>query len=73
MDSLRTFLIRSESAEATAPPSPKAPRFLEGKKLKQPALPRVRFYCGTFALQEALFGVENDDRQAFQDGIATYV
>lgn len=37
------------------------------------ALKRVRFYCGTFALQEALFGIENGDQMAFQNGIAEYV
>jgi aminoglycoside 2''-phosphotransferase len=37
------------------------------------ALDRVHFYCGTFALQEALFGVENGDDAAFQAGIAEYV
>ncbi|MBN1579901.1 MAG: aminoglycoside phosphotransferase family protein [Anaerolineae bacterium] len=37
------------------------------------ALHRVHFYCGTFALQEALFGIENDDQEAFESGIATYV
>jgi aminoglycoside 2''-phosphotransferase len=37
------------------------------------ALERVRFYCGTFALQEALFGLENGNQEAFQNGIAEYV
>jgi aminoglycoside 2''-phosphotransferase len=36
------------------------------------ALPRVHFYRGTFALQEALFGIEHGDNQAFQNGIADY-
>jgi aminoglycoside 2''-phosphotransferase len=36
-------------------------------------LPRVRFYKGTFALFEALFGIENDDQDAFQSGISSYV
>ena len=36
------------------------------------ALERVHFYCGTFALQEALFGIENDERNAFKSGIAEY-
>jgi aminoglycoside 2''-phosphotransferase len=36
------------------------------------ALERVHFYCGTFALQEALFGVENSDEAAFQAGIKNY-
>ena len=35
-------------------------------------LPRIRFYRGTFALLEALFGVENGDEQAFRAGIAQY-
>jgi aminoglycoside 2''-phosphotransferase len=34
---------------------------------------RIVFYQGTFALLEALFGVENDDPQAFESGIARYV
>lgn len=33
---------------------------------------RIRFCHGTFALQEALFGVENDDEDAFRAGIASY-
>jgi aminoglycoside 2''-phosphotransferase len=33
---------------------------------------RVRFYQGTFALEEALFGVENGDQAAFEHGIAKY-
>jgi aminoglycoside 2''-phosphotransferase len=37
------------------------------------ALDRVHFYCGTFALQEALFGIENGDEAAFQAGIAEYI
>jgi aminoglycoside 2''-phosphotransferase len=36
------------------------------------ALDRVHFYRGTFALQEALFGIENDDRGAFERGMAAY-
>lgn len=36
-------------------------------------LGRVHFYRGTFALLEALFGVENDDQQAFQSGIQDYL
>lgn len=35
-------------------------------------LPRIRFYAGTFALQEALFGLEHDDGEAFDNGIAGY-
>jgi aminoglycoside 2''-phosphotransferase len=33
---------------------------------------RVYFYQSTFALQEALFGIENDDRVAFENGILGY-
>jgi aminoglycoside 2''-phosphotransferase len=31
------------------------------------------FYQGTFALQEALFGIENNDPQALASGLARYV
>ncbi len=34
---------------------------------------RVRFHFGTFALEEALFGIEHDDREAFNAGIADFV
>lgn len=37
------------------------------------ALERVNFYCGTFALQEALFGFDNDDQKAFRAGMENYV
>lgn len=33
---------------------------------------RILFYYGTFALLEALFGIENNDRRAFESGIAAY-
>ena len=33
---------------------------------------RVRFYQGTFALQEALFGIETGDHDAFRSGIDPY-
>lgn len=33
---------------------------------------RASFYASTFALQEALFGIENDDAQAFERGISSY-
>jgi aminoglycoside 2''-phosphotransferase len=36
-------------------------------------LPRVRFYQGTFALYEALFGAEHGDEAAFRAGMAHYV
>jgi aminoglycoside 2''-phosphotransferase len=35
-------------------------------------LPRARFYAGTFALQEALYGLEDGDREAFESGMAAY-
>lgn len=35
--------------------------------------PRIWFYKGTFALFEALFGIENGDEVAFQRGIEQYV
>jgi aminoglycoside 2''-phosphotransferase len=34
---------------------------------------RIRFYRGTFALLEALFGVEHGDREAFEAGLEKYV
>lgn len=34
---------------------------------------RVQFYCQTFALEEALFGIENGNRVAFENGIAKFV
>ena len=37
------------------------------------ALDRVKIYIGTFALQEALFGYENDDPNAYKSGMAEYV
>jgi aminoglycoside 2''-phosphotransferase len=36
-------------------------------------LDRVHFYRGTFALQEALFGVENHDEGALHRGLSRYV
>lgn len=34
---------------------------------------RIWFYKGTFALLEALFGIENNDSEAFSSGISAYV
>jgi aminoglycoside 2''-phosphotransferase len=34
---------------------------------------RIRFYQGTFALLEALFGIENGDEEAFRAGLRDYV
>jgi aminoglycoside 2''-phosphotransferase len=39
----------------------------------QDARARVAFYRGTFALQEALFGIEHEDEAAFRAGIAGYM
>ncbi len=36
-------------------------------------LERAHFYKGTYALQEALHGFKNNDRQAFDDGMAEYI
>ena len=36
-------------------------------------LERAKFYIGTFALQDALHGLENGDEQAFADGMAQYI
>ncbi len=33
---------------------------------------RILFYKGIFALLDALFGIENDDREVFESGIADY-
>lgn len=35
--------------------------------------PRIWFYKGSFALLEALFGIENGDEHAFEQGMAAYV
>ncbi|WP_235439958.1 phosphotransferase family protein [Paenibacillus sp. DMB20] len=35
-------------------------------------LERIYFYKSTFALQEALHGLEHNDKQAFEDGIRAY-
>lgn len=37
------------------------------------ALDRVHFYRGIFALEEALFGLENDDDEAFRSGMEAFV
>ncbi|WP_251009808.1 aminoglycoside phosphotransferase family protein [Bacillus sp. ISL-39] len=43
-------------------------RYPNGKEIAN----RVHFYKSTFAMQEALHGIENDDRQAFENGIKGY-
>jgi len=59
---------------AALPWSP--PPFYDGIASAYPeirtAAVRVRFYRGTFALQEALFGAEQDDEDALRRGIAPY-
>ncbi|MEH7441432.1 aminoglycoside phosphotransferase family protein [Bacillus sp. JJ1122] len=40
-----------------------------GEEIKE----RVMFYKSTFALQEALHGIENNDEQAFKNGIKAYL
>lgn len=35
-------------------------------------LSRARFYAGTFALQEALYGIEDGNQEAYERGIAEY-
>jgi aminoglycoside 2''-phosphotransferase len=37
------------------------------------AIDRAKFYQGTFALEEALFGFENDDKAAYENGMALYI
>lgn len=34
---------------------------------------RVRFYRGTFALQDALHGIKNNDKEAFEFGMKAYI
>ena len=36
-------------------------------------LPRARFYRSTFAIQEALYGVEHNNEGAFVRGVAPYL
>ncbi len=47
-------------------------RFAREYGCSRAMLARADLYRGTFALQEALFGVEHDDPDAFTDGIADY-
>lgn len=35
-------------------------------------LERAAFYRGTFALQEAYYGLRDGNQEAFEDGIAQY-
>ncbi|EST12539.1 phosphotransferase family protein [Sporolactobacillus laevolacticus] len=43
-------------------------QYPDGEKIVE----RINFYRGTFALQEALHGLENNDPQAFDNGISRY-
>ena len=43
-------------------------RYPTGKAIEE----RVRFYKSTFAVEEALHGVEHGDREAFENGIKDY-
>jgi aminoglycoside 2''-phosphotransferase len=51
--------------------------FVEEVSTHYPAMgefwPRIRFYRGTFALLEALYGIENGDEIAFHQGMEAYV
>lgn len=47
-------------------------RLLRSYPLPEESLARARFYAGTFALQDALFGLETGDREAFAAGIKPY-
>ena len=48
-------------------------RFLEHYPALTSCLPRARFYLGNYALLQALYGLRDDDRAAFEDGIADYL
>ena len=47
-------------------------RFTPIYPLTEAILSRAKFYAGTFALQEALYGLEDGDPEAFERGIAEY-
>ena len=36
-------------------------------------LPRARLYCGTYALQQALYALRDGNQTDFDEGIAAYV
>jgi aminoglycoside 2''-phosphotransferase len=48
-------------------------KFCEAYPVEERMPARARFYRGTFALQEALHGILNGDKEAFEGGIAGYV
>ncbi len=47
-------------------------RFAKTYRIPPEALERARFYASTFALQDAVYGIEHGDAQAFEMGIASY-
>ena len=47
-------------------------RILSVYPAPETSIARIRFYLGTFALQEALYGLEHDDQEAFERGIDGY-
>ena len=47
-------------------------RFADSYPGIEKTLPRARFYESTFALQEALYGIEDGDQEAFESGIVEY-
>lgn len=50
-------------AKSLTPYYPAVPKLLE----------RARFYAQTFALEQAIWGLEHGDKEAFEDGIRKYV
>lgn len=50
-----------------------AQRFFKLYPELESMMERVHFYSGTFAISEALFGIENDDQEALQSGLAPYL
>lgn len=48
-------------------------RFAAAYPIIETMLPRARFYRGTYALDEALHGFKNNDKEAFEAGMASYV
>ena len=48
-------------------------KVLEYYPARESELERVRFYRGTFALQEALAGVKYHDREMYEAGMAAYI
>lgn len=47
-------------------------RFAKIYSIPPEDLERARFYAGTFGLQDAVYGIEHGDLQAFESGIAAY-